>query len=106
MSEPARLLSEPQEPLEAGPLDPVGGGARSTGEQIEQAADPDHRRREAGRGRAHPVVLCGGAHPDPDHVRLRGPDLGDDPLGLAGGHGAPRRRVGSRDQQPGDIHFA
>src|SRR5262249_15797760 len=41
-SEPPRLLREAPEPLEAGPLAPVGRPPPGAGEDLEASADPDH----------------------------------------------------------------
>src|SRR3954454_5592941 len=67
--EAARLLDEPERPLEPDALERAWGLAFEAGVEVEGGADTDqHRRYEALAHGEHELLLEGDAEADPDHV--------------------------------------
>src|SRR3954462_7430124 len=84
--EAARLLDEPERPLEPDALERARGLALEAGVEVEGRADTDqHRRYEALAHGEHELLLEGDAEAAPDHVGRRGVELAGDRVGLLPG---------------------
>ena len=100
LPQPARLLGEAEEPLQAGGLHPGRGLRDEAGVEVERGADADeHGRVDAVAQRGHPLLLLGHADADPHDVGLGVVDLGDDGVDLLVAERAERRRVAADDLQ-------
>src|SRR3954447_9184137 len=98
--ETARLLDEPERPLEPDALERARGLALEAGVEVEGGADTDqHRRYEAVAHREHELLLERDAEADPDHVGRRGVELAGDRVGLVAGQLAGGTGAGADDAQ-------
>src|SRR4051794_34222455 len=98
--EAARLLDEPERPLEPDALERAWRLALEAGVEVEGGADTDqHRRYEALAHGEHELLLEGDAEADPDHVGRRGVELAGDRVGLVAAQLAEGTRAGADDAQ-------
>src|SRR3954468_2869267 len=99
--ETARLLDQPERPLEPEALERGRGLALKAGVEVEGGADADqHGRHEAVAHGEHELLLERDAEADPDHVGRRGVELAGDRIGLVAGQLAEGTGAGADDAQP------
>src|SRR5207248_5564937 len=98
--EPARLVSQPEEPFQAGALHPGGGLGDGAAVEVEGGTDADQHRRGQSRSHPrHPELLLGRADPDPDDVGLGAIDQLDGVVAAELVDGLERRGVRAGDAQ-------